>query len=485
MSLVTNKHFKILFFALVAIFFLFVLVAMAQAQEINFDEYDYGNIHGQGDWYNWTGYESKEQFAITDLSQCLTGKCLRATDTSANDNFYTVLPIATSSIVNFSAHLIFPAFDPSERFSINFAESRLAGGSSGEFLMISDQLNFRWSPSANVYPLDVPAVDYFLFQVYINCDNGEIQFRVDQQDWQIDEITCSEITNIKFIKQSSATHNYIDDMIIYNEIPTQNEYYDVGLDQYSPDFSTAPHFTCFVGDECNLWFSFNELAIGYDMYLLDYLGTSTPDYAIASTTVTPTWNWQNKILVPPETEEQDKLYNLLLDAEAYGWINTTGIEVHWVSTTTWSDFVEDQIGANLDQYCDPEIICEDISGGSFYIGFACGFRTTLCWAFTPSNNSITNLTNSISALENSFPFNMVFGFLNRANTSITEAEFNNASLGVPFINTEGEYIILPVISSSTMEDTFGESYTVVKTGLDYFVWILVAGLALLVIKRTL
>lgn len=272
---------------------------------------------------------------------------------------------------------------------------------------------------------------------------------------------------------------YDDEEDYYLPDETSYENYDYSLDQTSPDFATVNNQSCVIGDECRLWFSFNELAIGYPMYLTFYASTTIPENYIASTTLAASPLWQNYLVIPDHAAGTVK-YNLLLDAADYGWVVKTGINVKWFTLDEWNDYMDSLFGDIQEEWCGETTVCADIATTSdFFYGVQCGFQKVICWTFNPTENSKKYILNGIESVENSFPFNLVFGFINKTATQIEEAEQDdNASLGVPMVSAAGEYYIMPVISTTSIPEMLGDSYDVLDTGTNYFIWILTAGLTI-------
>jgi len=95
-----------------------------------------------------------------------------------------------------------------------------------------------------------------------------------------------------------------------------------------------------IGQDCNLWFTFNSLAIGDVMHLVYYASSTVPSNSISSTTITSTVNWQNKVSVPAVTVSGDVLYNMLLVDPIYGYVIKTGIAVKWVDDDYWNNLIK-------------------------------------------------------------------------------------------------------------------------------------------------
>lgn len=239
---------------------------------------------------------------------------------------------------------------------------------------------------------------------------------------------------------------------------------DPALSTKYPDFRTIDYQLCYIGSTCNLWFSYNDLSVGYPMYLFYYASTTRPTYEIASTTIANSFNFQNKILVPPLTISTSTMYNLLLDAGSYGWIVKTGITIRWIATSS--------------EIFNYQGVCDTIatSTGSFLddirYSLECGFRRLTIWAFQPDPAAIEYFNKSNNQLKGSFPFNLVFSLTGQIQKTIAQnATSSNQTIGVPFVSATGTPIILPVLSSSSMANAIGSSNaTLIRTTLNYLIW---------------
>lgn len=299
------------------------------------------------------------------------------------------------------------------------------------------------------------------------------------------------IDRVIFYTGGSGNDFFIDDFYIadvndINSGDTNTVNYDYTLDLSYPDFNSVTSQTCIIGQQCNLWFSFNALAVGYPMYLTYYASSTIPSNAISSTLVTASEFWQNAVTVPAVSTSTEIKYNLLLDGGAYGWTTKTGIIIKWVDGDYWEELLQDKYGADLAEYCAEVVVCDGIATtSSFLYGVQCGMQKTICWTFAPTNNSKKFIINSIKGIEESFPFNLYFTFINRL-ASIADNQTMTANvLTVPFINNDGEYIMLDVVSSSTMEMALGDSYEIVKTGLISLIWIITSLVISLIVYKAI
>jgi hypothetical protein len=335
--------------------------------------------------------------------------------------------------------------------------------------------NFNFSYEAN-------AGDAFFITLSGNpTPSPAIYYGVGTQYPEGDLYSSQDGSNFYYAPESShldaVFRVYYDDNIVIMPLEENKhtENYDFSLDSETPDFGTVNNMICFLGNPCNLWYSFNDLAVGKNIYLFNYEDITAPGYEIASSTIQATPLWQNSLSVPLQTTEQIKQYNLLLDGNQYGWTTKTGIKISWLASSTWSNMIASTTGANMDDWCSEENVCKDVATTSdFMFGFQCGFKKTICWSFNPTNGAQKYFANSINALERSFPFNLVFSFFETADQAILTASSSAGSIGIPMIRqtaTTSEFYILPVVSTSTFQDVVGaEIYDSFTSGMNKFIW---------------
>lgn len=272
-----------------------------------------------------------------------------------------------------------------------------------------------------------------------------------------------------------------------NDLTSYYNTYDYDLAIDYPDFNTVVSQVCMIGEDCNLWFSFNDLAVGYPMYLLYSASSTVPTNAISSMTVTATSYFQHKISVPAIGIESEVKYDLLLDADEYGWTVKSAIIIKWIEPDYWENLITDRYGEAVEEYCAEVTVCADVATTSdFFYGVTCGARRTICWVFAPSANSKKYIANAVTGFEESFPFNLYFTFVNRISNIVSnQATSTTESIGIPFIDSEGEYYMLPVITTSTVPNALGTSYGTVHTGTVNFIWIITSLIVTLIVYKAI
>jgi len=282
---------------------------------------------------------------------------------------------------------------------------------------------------------------------------------------------------------------YVDEIIstiVFKE-NTSLDNYDFSLSEKDPDFGTVANQICFLGKECRLYFSFNQLAIGYQMYLFNYDDYNFPGNEIGSTTVTATPFWQNYIVVPDQATSTVLKYNFLLDAGDYGWIVKTGISISWWSEEQWQEYV-DQISPRIDEYCSTENVCANVATSSdFLYGVQCGFQQGVCWMLVPNSSSKDFFLETVTKFENSFPFNFYFTIINQAKSDLQKEASSTASFDFPMYSTStGEVSWQPLIDSDTIPDVWtDDSFDFVNNIFTWGWWILIIILITILVYKQL
>lgn len=254
---------------------------------------------------------------------------------------------------------------------------------------------------------------------------------------------------------------------------------DKSLLKWRSDINTVAYQICFINENCNLWFSFNQQAINDKVNLLysDIL-PHNPTKSIATTTITATPVWQNKINVPIMTTAGARKYCLYLQDAEFGDLLNCGIEINWVSTSTFEDIL------GIPGIITYENVCDSIatSSGSILddIRFAieCGFRRLNLWAFKPSPDALKTFSNNYSLLKRAFPFNIYFDLTDIVSTAVSTTTTNfDDSFKIPFIEKNtAEFYMLPIISSSSMANAIGQNNAdTFRSTIGYFLYILTAG----------
>jgi len=259
---------------------------------------------------------------------------------------------------------------------------------------------------------------------------------------------------------------------------------DYSLLTWRSDINTVTHQFCFLGEPCNLWFSFNEKAIGREVYFLpDVAGEQDPDHAVASTTIEYSGVWQNYIEIPIEESFATSTNCLYLVDPVYGDALYCGIGITWIS--------EDEFSAYLEGVLDYLTICDSVatSSGEFFddfrYGLECGARKFVWWLTDIDPKSIGFFSGNVEKLKESFPLNTVYSIVGIFQDTIASTTLSdNGSFPMPMIDKEGNIEMIPVISSSSLPATIGaENSSLFRTAQDWLLYGFTSFLITLIVIR--
>jgi len=258
---------------------------------------------------------------------------------------------------------------------------------------------------------------------------------------------------------------------------------DDQLLQWRSDINTVEGQICWLGSDCNLWFSYNNLAIDKTVYLLeDIYEQHNPTFSLDSVVIEQTPIWQNKLSIPAETEEQYKYYCLYLEDEIWGDLLSCGIGIDWVATSTFEDlFYED--------YYNMETVCNSISTSSgsfaddFRYGIECSVRKVFYWAFFPHPETTKNFVNVINDIKGSFPFSAFFDLTSHAKETLENEILNKEeTFKIPIIDEDKNITLIPIISSTTIPNAIGTANnSFLRITLGYLMWITTAVIIIVII----
>jgi len=129
--------------------------------------------------------------------------------------------------------------------------------------------------------------------------------------------------------------------------------------------------------------------------------------------------------------------------------------------------------------------CDNISSTNFYDGITCGFKKIAIWGLCPSSEAQTILTTSYTSLKNSFPFSAFFSLTDTFTTAIgtTTLSLNN-TFDMPFIDKFSNYLMLPVLASSSLPNTIGQiNANLFRNSLTWILWLLASFVVFITIKK--
>lgn len=256
---------------------------------------------------------------------------------------------------------------------------------------------------------------------------------------------------------------------------------DKTLLTWRSDINTVQSQICFINKNCDLWFSYNEMAINdYVDLLLDVAGKQTPAYALDRKQIFWSPLWQNKVIIPATSTEAVIDYCLYLEDAEFGDELNCGIEIQWVSTSTFEDILGVSKIITYDNVCDSISTSTGSLLDDTRYATECGLRKLSLWAFSPSPEALTNFTNNYSLLKRAFPFNIFFDLTDTVKIALSSTTLSQTdNFGIPFIRKKGqstEYYILPIISSSSIASAIGvnNAFTFRLT-LGYCMYLITAG----------
>jgi len=279
---------------------------------------------------------------------------------------------------------------------------------------------------------------------------------------------------------------FFDDISIQDNQPLDNTTInlDGNLLDWRSDINTVDYQLCFFGDLCRLWFSFNDKAIGNNVYLTpDQQLKQNPAYALATTTIFYDPRYQNYINTPAQTVATATDYCLYMIDDTYGDLLYCGITIEWVSSSTYASDIFNKL--DIAHACDTV----STSSGSFFddfrYGIECGFRKVSFWAFTPTPDSVKYFFESSQKIKTVFPFNTYFSLVSAAQDAIASSSISrNNTIGLPMIDTGGNFYILPVLASSSMSNTIGSANNnIFRSTLGWIMWLIVAAIVFFTFKK--
>ena len=108
----------------------------------------------------------------------------------------------------------------------------------------------------------------------------------------------------------------------------------------------------------------------------------------------------------------------------------------------------------------------------------------LCWAFVPNDYATSSLSANYNKLKLSFPFNTYFQLTDTIQNAISSTTINtNSTFSVPLIKKVGHtptFYMQSVLSSSSLPNAIaGYNANAIRNGLSYLIWIITAGIAVI------
>lgn len=320
--------------------------------------------------------------------------------------------------------------------------------------------------------------------------NEDIFWSVDggEETFQGDPHCIGGYTYYGIGQTSGNTESWIDNLLITDSGIAQDDY-DFTTEYYTLDSDVSDYYTniydvCLIGEDCNISIWYNEKSIGKTVYLIyDSVG-NFPSSAVASTTLESNSYLEDIIVVPDFGTSTVEAYHVyMVDAEVFdplyqiytiGDISKGGMKITW---TTFEDYTSNINWEENVPLCDEEVVCAGIPPNkTFLYGFQCAIRLSFCWTLKPTSNSVDFFSKSVLKLQRTFPFNLAFGVIERAENSIETVASSTvgSTFGLPSYDGN-EFIMINGIDKDTMSNIMSaETMQNIETKTDYFLWIIVS-----------
>lgn len=135
-------------------------------------------------------------------------------------------------------------------------------------------------------------------------------------------------------------------------------------------------------------------------------------------------------------------------------------------------------------------VCNEVATSSgtyfddFRFGIECGARKVLYWTFNPSPQSVQKVIYSFNNLKVQFPFNAFFGLTDIVKTSLATSTNTTGTIQMPFINKTGHYVMLDVLSSSSLPNLIGgTNANLFRNSLSWVMYCLTAFVVFITFKK--
>ncbi len=168
--------------------------------------------------------------------------------------------------------------------------------------------------------------------------------------------------------------------------------------------------------------------------------------------------------------------------------------ITWTASTTGKTIFDYGVSGFTPLETDYDTICDDIAtssfewwdsstyAGSFRYAIECSFRKLTHWAFKPSSSSTNYLISAKNDLTNSFPFSVFFDLTSQVNNALATTTTATSVFSLPMINNDGNYYMMPVISSTSMSNAIGQTNTnIFRETLGYLMYVLTGALIFIIV----
>jgi len=185
--------------------------------------------------------------------------------------------------------------------------------------------------------------------------------------------------------------------------------YDYTLSLDEPDINYVENLSCVSGESCKLWVSFNHYANGGKLYLLHADATSTPAYAIASTTLDRNTGFGNWNYFEMSGYASGTYQTLLV--KSGNWYFNGNFNLSFLGVDYFNNL--------FDRY-NQDHICDDVATSTgffddFRYGVECGIRKVGVWALVPSPAGVNLMNQELTKLNGNFPLSVYNQFKNALN----------------------------------------------------------------------
>jgi hypothetical protein len=183
--------------------------------------------------------------------------------------------------------------------------------------------------------------------------------------------------------------------------------------------------------------------------------------------------------LPDSTTATKTPYCLYMDDNIYGDLLYCGITVEYMASSTWDDRFQ------MQDACDTVATSSGAVWDDIRYGFECGLRRIVYFVFIPDEDTMKDFYASAEKLKTIFPLNTYFELSAAVQSGVSGASTSTAAtLGVPMIDANREFYILPVLASSSMSNAIGEdNNTLYRLTLGYVMWIFTAALCFISVRK--
>ena len=263
--------------------------------------------------------------------------------------------------------------------------------------------------------------------------------------------------------------------------------------------ATTTPFTTYYGQPASYTFNYIDPLHWYPQIRFmvkrkaDAKASAWPDYVNSATFWTSATATSTLTYGTASFQLPDGYYDL----DVYFWANIPASPVHATTTFTinsggsyggYSFATSTLIKPPTFSTAD---VCGDIATSTMFGAIECGmtkaFVNAITWAFAPSFDTLQNFKVSYDLFKGCFPFNAYFQLTDTiTNAASSTASTTSGTIKIPFIHTIAgghTFYMLDAVSSSTLSRWIGATnYSLFRTTIGYFFWLLAAAIVFFTIK---